>query len=103
MSQPERFEVLILGSGQGGKLLVGIWRDRGDGPPSLSAGGSGAPVPTWSGVWALGESAGSPQFTHVSVDDFRIIRDNLAGGKRSTRDRQVPYCLFTDPQLAHVG
>src|SRR4029077_7766943 len=59
--------------------------------------------PTASGVWALGESAGSPQFTHVSVDDFRIIRDNLAGGKRSTRDRQVPYCLFTDPQLAHVG
>jgi len=58
---------------------------------------------TASGVWALGESAGSPQFTHVSVDDFRIIRDNLAGGKRSTRDRQVPYCLFTDPQLAHVG
>src|SRR4030081_89590 len=58
---------------------------------------------TASGVWALGESAGSPQFTHVSVDDFRIIRDNLAGGKRSTRDRQVPYCLFTDPPLAHVG
>ena len=55
------------------------------------------------GVWALGECAGSPQFTHVSVDDFRIIRDNLAGGKRSTRDRLVPYCLFTDPQLAHVG
>ena len=55
------------------------------------------------GVWALGECAGSPQFTHVSVDDFRIIRDNLAGGNRSTRDRLVPYCLFTDPQLAHVG
>src|SRR6266446_3201518 len=55
------------------------------------------------GVWALGESAGSPQFTHVSVDDFRIIRDNLAGGKRSTRDRLVPYCLFTDPPLARVG
>jgi pyruvate/2-oxoglutarate dehydrogenase complex dihydrolipoamide dehydrogenase (E3) component len=58
---------------------------------------------TASGVWALGESAGSLQFTHVSVDDFRIIRDNLAGGKRSTRDRLVPYCLFTDPPLAHVG
>src|SRR5271167_898345 len=58
---------------------------------------------TSSGIWAMGESAGSPQFTHVSVDDFRIIRDNLAGGKRSTRDRLVPYCLFTDPQLAHVG
>ena len=54
-------------------------------------------------VWAIGESAGSPQFTHVSVDDFRIIRDNLAGGNRSTRDRLVPYCLFTDPPLAHVG
>ena len=55
------------------------------------------------GVWAMGESAGSPQFTHVSHDDFRIIRDNLAGGKRSTRDRLVPYCMFTDPPLARVG
>jgi pyruvate/2-oxoglutarate dehydrogenase complex dihydrolipoamide dehydrogenase (E3) component len=54
-------------------------------------------------VWAMGECAGSPQFTHVSVDDFRIIRDNLAGGKRSTRDRLVPYCVFTDPPLARVG
>ena len=58
---------------------------------------------TVSGVWAMGECAGSPQFTHISVDDFRIIRDNLAGGKRTTRDRLVPYCLFTDPPLAHVG
>jgi len=54
-------------------------------------------------VWAIGECAGSPQFTHVSIDDFRIIRDNLAGGTRSTRDRLVPYCMFTDPPLAHVG
>jgi pyruvate/2-oxoglutarate dehydrogenase complex dihydrolipoamide dehydrogenase (E3) component len=54
-------------------------------------------------VWAIGECAGSPQFTHVSVDDFRIIRDNLAGGSRGTRDRQVPYCMFTDPPLARVG
>ena len=37
------------------------------------------------------------------IDDFRIIRDNLAGGNRSTRDRLVPYCMFTDPPLAHVG
>ena len=58
---------------------------------------------TVSGVWAMGECAGSPHFTHASVDDFRIIRDNLAGGKRTTRDRLVPYCLFTDPPLAHVG
>jgi pyruvate/2-oxoglutarate dehydrogenase complex dihydrolipoamide dehydrogenase (E3) component len=55
------------------------------------------------GVWAIGECAGSPQFTHISLDDFRVIRDNLAGGNRSTRDRLVPSCLFTDPQLAHVG
>ena len=54
-------------------------------------------------VWAIGECAGSPQFTHVSIDDFRIIRDNLAGGNRSTRDRLVPYCMFTEPPLAHVG
>jgi pyruvate/2-oxoglutarate dehydrogenase complex dihydrolipoamide dehydrogenase (E3) component len=55
------------------------------------------------GIWALGECAGSPAFTHVSDDDFRIIRDNLAGGNRSTRDRLIPYCMFTDPPLAHVG
>lgn len=55
------------------------------------------------GVWAVGECAGSPHFTHVSVDDFRIIRDNLAGGNRNTRDRLVPSCLFTDPPLAQVG
>jgi pyruvate/2-oxoglutarate dehydrogenase complex dihydrolipoamide dehydrogenase (E3) component len=54
-------------------------------------------------VWAVGECAGSPQFTHISEDDFRIIRDNLAGGNRSTRDRLVPYCMFTDPPLARVG
>ena len=54
-------------------------------------------------VWAIGECAGSPQFTHASVDDFRIIRDNLAGGSRNTHDRLVPYCMFTDPPLARVG
>ena len=54
-------------------------------------------------VWALGDCAGSPQFTHVSVDDFRVIRDNLDGRIRSTRDRLVPYCMFTDPPLARVG
>jgi pyruvate/2-oxoglutarate dehydrogenase complex dihydrolipoamide dehydrogenase (E3) component len=55
------------------------------------------------GVWAIGECAGSPQFTHVSVDDFRIVRDNMAGGSRRTDDRLVPYVMFTDPPLAHVG
>ena len=56
-----------------------------------------------SDVWAVGECAGSPQFTHVSFDDFRIIRGNLAGGDRTTRNRLVPYCMFTDPPLARVG
>ena len=54
-------------------------------------------------VWAIGECAGSPQFTHVSEHDFRVIRDNLAGGHSTTRDRLVPYCLFTDPPMARVG
>jgi pyruvate/2-oxoglutarate dehydrogenase complex dihydrolipoamide dehydrogenase (E3) component len=58
---------------------------------------------TAAGVWAIGECAGSPQFTHVSEDDFRVIRDNLAGRSHSTRDRLVPFCLFTEPQLARVG
>ena len=54
-------------------------------------------------VWAIGECAGSPQFTHASMDDFRIVRDNLDGGNRSTHDRLMPSCLYTDPQVAHVG
>ena len=54
-------------------------------------------------VWAMGECAGSPQFTHVSFDDFRVVRDNLAGRPHSTKDRLVPYCMFTDPPLARVG
>jgi pyruvate/2-oxoglutarate dehydrogenase complex dihydrolipoamide dehydrogenase (E3) component len=55
------------------------------------------------GVWAIGECAGSPQFTHVSVDDFRIVRDNMAGGNRRTTDRLIPNVMFTDPPLARVG
>jgi pyruvate/2-oxoglutarate dehydrogenase complex dihydrolipoamide dehydrogenase (E3) component len=54
-------------------------------------------------VWAIGECAGSPQFTHVSEDDFRVIRDNLDGKPHTTRGRLVPSCVFTDPPLAHVG
>jgi pyruvate/2-oxoglutarate dehydrogenase complex dihydrolipoamide dehydrogenase (E3) component len=54
-------------------------------------------------VWAMGDCAGSPQFTHVGFDDFRVVFANLTGGSRTTRDRLVPYCLFTDPELAHVG
>lgn len=54
-------------------------------------------------VWALGECAGSPQFTHAGEDDFRVVLSDLDGGSRTTRDRVIPYCLFTDPELAHVG
>jgi pyruvate/2-oxoglutarate dehydrogenase complex dihydrolipoamide dehydrogenase (E3) component len=54
-------------------------------------------------TWALGECAGSPAFTHVGEDDARVVLSNLDGGSRTTRDRLIPYCLFTDPELAHVG
>jgi pyruvate/2-oxoglutarate dehydrogenase complex dihydrolipoamide dehydrogenase (E3) component len=55
------------------------------------------------GVWAMGECAGSPQFTHVSFDDFRVVRDDLAGKPRTTKDRLIPYCVFTDPELGRIG
>jgi pyruvate/2-oxoglutarate dehydrogenase complex dihydrolipoamide dehydrogenase (E3) component len=55
------------------------------------------------GVWAIGDCAGSPHFTHISFDDFRVVRDNLAGGHRVTTGRQVPFCMFTDPELARIG
>jgi pyruvate/2-oxoglutarate dehydrogenase complex dihydrolipoamide dehydrogenase (E3) component len=55
------------------------------------------------GVWAMGDCAGSPQFTHVAFDDFRVVLDNLHGGNRSTSGRLVPYCMYTDPELARVG
>jgi pyruvate/2-oxoglutarate dehydrogenase complex dihydrolipoamide dehydrogenase (E3) component len=56
------------------------------------------------GVYALGDVKGGPAFTHISYDDYRIIRDNLLrGGARTTADRLVPYTVFTDPQLGRVG
>ena len=54
-------------------------------------------------IWAVGDCAGSPQFTHVAFDDFRVIRDNLNGGNRTTLNRLIPYCIFTDPELARIG
>ncbi|MEO8130013.1 MAG: FAD-dependent oxidoreductase [Bryobacteraceae bacterium] len=54
-------------------------------------------------VWAMGDCAGSPQFTHAAFDDFRIVRDNLCGGNRTTRGRLIPSCMFTDPELVRVG
>jgi pyruvate/2-oxoglutarate dehydrogenase complex dihydrolipoamide dehydrogenase (E3) component len=58
---------------------------------------------TAEGVWAVGDCAGSPNFTHIGEDDFRVVLANLTGGDRVTTGRQVPFCLFTDPELARVG
>jgi pyruvate/2-oxoglutarate dehydrogenase complex dihydrolipoamide dehydrogenase (E3) component len=58
---------------------------------------------TASGVFAVGDCAGSPQFTHAAFDDFRVVRDGLAGGSRSTTGRLMPSCLFVEPELARVG
>jgi pyruvate/2-oxoglutarate dehydrogenase complex dihydrolipoamide dehydrogenase (E3) component len=54
-------------------------------------------------VWAIGDCAGSPQFTHISFDDFRVVRDNVTGGNHVTTGRQVPFTMFTDPELARIG
>jgi pyruvate/2-oxoglutarate dehydrogenase complex dihydrolipoamide dehydrogenase (E3) component len=58
---------------------------------------------TAEGVWAIGDCAGSPQFTHISGNDFAVVRDNMAGCSRVTTGRQVPFCMFTDPELARIG
>jgi hypothetical protein len=54
-------------------------------------------------VWAAGDVAGSPQFTHASWNDFRVIKSNLTGGNAVTTGRLVPYTVFTTPELARVG
>jgi pyruvate/2-oxoglutarate dehydrogenase complex dihydrolipoamide dehydrogenase (E3) component len=57
-----------------------------------------------SGVWALGDVKGGPAFTHISYDDFRVIRANLLrGGDATTTERLVPYTVFIDPQLGRIG
>jgi len=59
---------------------------------------------TAEGVYALGDIKGGPAFTHISYDDFRIVRSNLIDKKpASSKDRQVPYTVFVDPQLGRVG
>jgi len=58
---------------------------------------------TADGVWAIGDCAGSPHFTHISVDDFMVVSENIAGGHKVTTGRQVPFCMFTDPEFARIG
>jgi pyruvate/2-oxoglutarate dehydrogenase complex dihydrolipoamide dehydrogenase (E3) component len=54
-------------------------------------------------IWAMGDCAGSPQFTHVGLDDYSIVHANLSGGNRTKVNRLIPFCMFTDPELARVG
>src|SRR5262245_15134078 len=71
----ERYENLVLGNGTADKHLA----------------------------WGMSDCEGSPQFTHVAVDDFRIVYDNLNGGNRTTKNRLAPFCMYTDPEVARVG
>jgi pyruvate/2-oxoglutarate dehydrogenase complex dihydrolipoamide dehydrogenase (E3) component len=55
-------------------------------------------------IWALGDCKGGPEFTHISYDDYRIVRNQLFGDKtRTTDDRPVPYTLYTRPELGRIG
>ena len=56
------------------------------------------------GIWAIGDVNGGPQFTHASLDDYRIVKANVfEGGKRTTSNRLMPFTLFTQPELARIG
>lgn len=57
------------------------------------------------GIYSIGDiNSGSPQFTHISYNDYTILKENLLeNGDASTKNRQVPYCMFTDPQLSRIG
>ncbi len=55
-------------------------------------------------TWALADCAGSPQQTHVALDDYRIVKANVfAGGARSTSNRLIPHTVFMDPELGRIG
>jgi pyruvate/2-oxoglutarate dehydrogenase complex dihydrolipoamide dehydrogenase (E3) component len=59
---------------------------------------------TESGIYALGDVKGGPAFTHVSYHDYIVLADNLFGKKTSSiRNRLIPYCVFTDPELGRIG
>jgi probable pyridine nucleotide-disulfide oxidoreductase len=58
---------------------------------------------TAEGIWALGEIAGTPMFTHASLDDYRVIKSGLSGGGHTTASRTIPYCVFVDPEYARIG
>jgi pyruvate/2-oxoglutarate dehydrogenase complex dihydrolipoamide dehydrogenase (E3) component len=100
---------------QGSHLLVAVGRTPNTDSLNLEATGlqpdRGGFLPTNErletavpGIWALGDVKGGPAFTHISYDDFRILKTNLIeGGNATTRDRLVPYTVYIDPQLGRVG
>jgi pyruvate/2-oxoglutarate dehydrogenase complex dihydrolipoamide dehydrogenase (E3) component len=104
-------ELRVIGT----HLLVATGRVANTEPLNLAAAGVGVDArgfvrvnarleTTCPGVFALGDVTGGPAFTHVSYDDFRILRTNLLeGGQASTEGRILPYTVFIDPQLGRVG
>ena len=54
-------------------------------------------------TWAIGEVARTPMFTHASYDDYRVLKSQLSGGDRTTRDRVIPYAMFIEPELGRIG
>lgn len=54
-------------------------------------------------VYAIGEVAGTPMFTHASFDDYRVLSSQLKGGSKTTRGRDIPYAMFIEPELSRVG
>jgi pyruvate/2-oxoglutarate dehydrogenase complex dihydrolipoamide dehydrogenase (E3) component len=104
-------EIQLLGS----HLLLAVGRKPNTGDLNLSAAGikanPGGHIPVNErletnvpGVYAIGDVNGGPQFTHISYDDYRIIRANLLeGGNATTNERLVPYTVFIDPQLGRIG
>ena len=90
--------LLVVGGGYVGMELAGVELDargfiRVDERLQTSA----------PGIWAMGEAAGSPVFTHVALDDYRVAKSGIAGGARTTAGRMVPCCVFIEPEFTRVG
>lgn len=100
---------------EGSHLLVAIGRTPNSDTLNLSAAGVETDAKRFiktnsrletniAGIYAIGDIKGGPAFTHISYDDFRILRANILEKKNATIEgRLVPYTCFIDPQLAHVG
>ncbi len=99
----EGTHLLVAGGAPRTRTASG-WRRRGSRRTSTGTSGSTSGCrPRPRTFWAVGDCAGSPYFTHIGFDDFRVVLANLTGGNRVTTGRQVPFCLFTDPEMARVG